>query len=376
MKRTIIALMMFSAIVPVLWADQIIDTRGLTYDGVVKKYRDFTVSLRLGGTGELISKKLWQIRKMEIAGNKAFNQAETLLGEKKYTEAIASYDKAYRAAAGKAAWMKRLIRDRRYQAIVAGGMIKRAVEDWIALVDAAKTDPAALNLCPTKFAPAGSPANIAAIQILDAKTVQLQKNKKQNRKYIARILNLKMKIQEADGDAAGATRTAEQITKLGESTISRGPTSPTKAPDNETQPVEASDAPDLAVLGRLLKSGKVDGVIRKIRSNLKEYGKPQLPGAMLLLGKAQLQKYEQGGKKDRKLLIQAGLNLVWVYAEFGSEPEAPEALYLAAQVNRQLNEPVAVRKALEVLVDSYDGGSENPWVTKAEKELAEMSAGK
>ena len=125
-----------------------------------------------------------------------------------------------------------------------------------------------------------------------------------------------------------------------------------------------------------MKSGKAEGVIRKIRSNLKEYDKRQLPGAMLLLGKAQLQKYEQGGKKDRKLLIQAGLNLVWVYAEFGSEGEAPEALYLAARVNRQLNEPVAVRRALEVLVDSYGGANENPWATRAEKELAEMSAGK
>ncbi len=71
-----------------------------------------------------------------------------------------------------------------------------------------------------------------------------------------------------------------------------------------------------------------------------------------------------------------GLNLVWVYAEFGSEGEAPEALYLAARVNRQLNEPVAVRRALEVLVDSYGGANENPWATRAEKELAEMSARK
>ena len=369
MKQVLIALVLLFATPPLLWADQIIDTRGLPYDGVVKNYRDFTVFLQVGGTGKLIKKRLWQIRRMEIAGNGAFNQAEQLLEKKKFTEAIVSYDKAHRAARTKAAWIKTMIRDRRYGSLVAAGKIKRAVEDWLEMVDTTNADPAALNLCPTKFAPEGSPANQTAVQILDARAVQLLKDKKRNKAYVGRILILKMKIQEADGDDTGAIRTAEQIAKL-------DGIRPSSPKDNEKQPVAARNALNLAVLEQLMKSGKTDNVIQNIRANLKEYNNIQLPGAMLLLGKGLLQKYEQDGKRDRKLLIRAGLNLVWVYAEFASTPEAPEALYLAAVVNRQLHEPPAVRKALEVLVESYGGSDENPWAAKAAKELAEMSPGK
>ena len=134
--------------------------------------------------------------------------------------------------------------------------------------------------------------------------------------------------------------------------------------------------PDLAVLEQLMKSGKTDYVIQTIRTNLGEYNKKGLPGAMLLLGKALLQKYDQDEKKDRKLLIRAGLNLVWVYAEFASSPEAPESLYIATVVHRKLHEPAAVRMALKVLVDSYGGADKNPWSAKAAKELTEMSPGK
>ena len=63
-----------------------------------------------------------------------------------------------------------------------------------------------------------------------------------------------------------------------------------------------------------------------------------------------------------------------VYAEFPRSRQAPQALYLAAQVHRALGEVPAVDAALRELIDNYEQDAKNEWVAKARKELADRKA--
>jgi tetratricopeptide (TPR) repeat protein len=391
LSRLLAGLVIFTAAASSVVADDLIDAKGLPFEGAIQDFRDYELTFRLTGTGRDLKRPLAEIRKLTIVGQDAFNQAEALLGKKQYDQAVKAYEQALSAAGGEA-WLERLIRGRRYQAVVAGGHIDQAVKDWLAMMDESSGAKAVSALRPATFGSEGSAANTTAIGLLDAKAEELKRNPEANKDYLTDVLTLKMKIQEATGDEEGATKTAEGITGLGGKAEPSGepaaeeaePSEESAAEEGETEsPTQPASSPpateqksDLDVLGRLLKAGKIDDVIAQIEPRLKDTPVDQLPGSLLLLGKAQWAKYNQGGEKDRKLLLKAGLNFMWVYSHFNDEDEAPEALYLAAQVNRELGEPEAVGRALTELVNEYGGEEEeeNPWVAKARRELDELSS--
>lgn len=126
---------------------------------------------------------------------------------------------------------------------------------------------------------------------------------------------------------------------------------------------------DLAVLGKLLQAGKAKAVSARISGNIDRFSKKGLPAALLMLGHAQLQAFHMEKRKNRKMLTQAGLNFMWVYAQFPRSKQAPEALFYAAQVNRELDQPTASTLALHEIIRQYSAGRYGEWAWKAQQEL-------
>ncbi|MBN1941846.1 MAG: hypothetical protein JW849_00985 [Phycisphaerae bacterium] len=345
-------------------ADELIDARGLPYQGAILGYQNRTIRLRSTTLGREKTCPLDQIRSLKIDGLDALNQAEALAAKKKYPQAVEAYDKALQSAPTDRAWLASLLADRRYQALARAGKIDKALQEWLAMAAEAPDDKIIQAIMPQTFAPQGDPANAQAVKLLDAEVARLGKNAK-TREHVKRLLTLKMKLLEAMGESENAAVVARDITQLD--------APPAEAGREGTQDDEAEPAPapppaatgDLAVLGQLVKAGQYDEVIRKLAPRMETLPRNDLAAPLFLLAKAQWLKYQADEPKDPKLLLRAGLNLMWVYSAYGDSDEAPEALFLTAEMHRALKDPVAEQSALEELIEQFGGAGDNPWVEKA-----------
>jgi TolA-binding protein len=347
--------------------DQLIDARGLPYEGSISDYHARTISMRATNTGRTITRTVDQIRALTLEGFNAFNQAEDLVAKKKYKQALPVYDKALQTDRAKREWIKALVTDRRYQACAKAGLIDRALKDWLAMMDADPNDKISQALMPETFALQGDPANAAALKLLNAKLTELKDAPKDVGDYARRLLKLKMKLLEAMGEEEKATAAAEAITRLNAPPAAKIASDIAGNEEDESQPTRATS--DLDVLKRLVEAGKYDDVIKKLAPRIKSLPRNDLAGPLFLLAKAQWLKYQADEPKDRKLLLRAGLNLMWVYSAYGNSDEAPEALFLTAQLHKALNDTDAARNALEELVEQFGGADDNPWVTRAQELL-------
>jgi tetratricopeptide (TPR) repeat protein len=335
--------------------DVVLDERGIATEGKVLGYKDRIVLLLLP-TQRQLERPIEDVRKITLADQPDFTQAEMLRSEKKYDQALEAYQKAARRA--RADWLKQLIADRRYQALLESGQLDKAIKAWLGMMDESNRSEAAQRLMPKTFGPAGSKANAQAIKLLDSKVESLSGSPKKNQAYIVQLLKLKMKIQQVDGDTAGLAKTLEQIDRVtGKTSPDASAGSPTAAPARDTA---------LMLLDGKFKVGKYAEVRQEIESNFKSYRRADRPAALLLLARSQRELAREAA--DRDLLIEAGLNFMTVFCEYSGSAQATEALYRAAEVNQALNNQPAARAALRELIDQY-GSAKDPWVDKARTAL-------
>ena len=119
-------------------------------------------------SGRSFDKPIRELTSVTIGGMRQLNQAEVLVKEGKFAEAVAEYDKADKSEVAKP-WQQRLIRYRRLAALSSARLIGRAVEDWLAVVDECATSRAAVAMAPGVPADRGSPENAKAIKLLEAR---------------------------------------------------------------------------------------------------------------------------------------------------------------------------------------------------------------
>lgn len=391
MKQIAVFLVCVAMITPAAFcdSDKIVTAKRIPYSGKLVGCEGYVVAIKLASR-RTIKKNLADISQIVAEDNDALTEAEAAVKEKRYEEASALYDKALKNA--RTTWMKRLIGIRRFQALGKSEKIDKSVAEWIKRCD---ESPAAIELkiAPAGFAPKSSEANKRGIAALEKKIKTLEKNLDRNKAYITALLNLKMKIQEANENQDAVVFTVTQI-----EAVTAGQPRPTETPakkpvakpaaESAAAPAAATpDAPELELktnvgwknldaLEGLLKAGKAGkagAVIEKIQAGLGKYDSKQLPSALLLLGKAQLQKFDADGKTDKKLPVAAGLNFMRVYACFGKAPQAPEALYLAGIANEIIGDDNAAERAMKKLVVEYSQTDpENEFVVKAKKKLTEL----
>ena len=305
--------------------------------------------------GGVIRKPVAEITFLKILGRSDLSEAEQLMktGEK----AIARYDKAFRVAGE--SWMKRLVRHRLLRALDQAGTIGRAVEQWLAIVDANEASAQALALRPEKLAPKGSGENARAIELLVGKLGGVSEPS-----YAAAIRQLLLKVYWAEGREKQAVALAKAI---GESPAVR---EPGRERDPRPTPAGTLQA-QLEAAAVLIGSGRADQALPQIEANLKSYSHVDLSRALLLAGRAQMQMARKADKDgQRRLLLKAGLNFMRVAFFFPDRDEAPEALYEAGRVNALLGNTAAARTAFQQVLERYP---KQKIAQKARAEVAAMS---
>ncbi len=349
MRNATIALVILAA-AAVASADEVVLSSGLTYANIrVTDVSDFRITYRLRSGRTPEPKELSKVASVKINSLPAFNEAERLLGQKKYAEAVKAYDEV--AKKTRRPWQNRLIAYRRLRALNALGKIARGVEEWLRLTDEVVGSkvglPLALKTAPARLAAKGDRENARAISALEKKAREVK-----NADYLLAIRQMLLKLYTREGMADKAAAIAR--------IIQGGTTGPSKGPNGGAKFQAGLEAARV-----LLEQGKADEVITSIGRNLRNYSHEQLSTALLLLGRAQFAKAQK--TKDRVLMLKAGLNLMRVVAFFPAGEDAPEALYYVAGVNVALGNRNAAQRALKRVAEG-----KSKFASKAKRDLEAM----
>jgi len=342
--------------------DDIIPVSGIPYMGVqVTDVSGLEISFRWGGRTH--RKPLSEVKSIRLTDYPAITAAEDLLAKGKAAEAADAYDKSARSF-GADDWQSRLIRHRRLLAADRAGRVGRAVADWLAIVEEARTSRRALALRPSHLGRRGSEDNAKAIDLLAAR-LETPPVPDELKAPIGRLL---VDLYTLEGKQAKA----DEMKKLLRAAPAPPPKGGTTEPPANEQPVEVSSAglgAQLAAVAEDIKGRRYASAMQAIQNNLRNYQERELPQAMLLLGKAQLLSYENGAARSRETLNKAGLNFMWVVvAAHPGSAEAAEAMYLAGRVCRLLGNRTAADNAFRDVVRSCRN-SRKEWADKAAAEL-------
>ena len=322
---------------------------GLSYTNVtVTGVADGQIKFRTAAAEP--TKPLGKVSLVQITGRGRFNRAEELAAAGKFADAIYIYDELADASSG---WFKDLVALRRLAALNAAGMIDRATRQWLALGEQTKAAPWAMSLRPTKLAKAGSKENDEAIRLIKAAL-----DKKPNESLANEAQQLLLALYQAQKRSGEAQKLATTMVGSDEEEASA------VAPNRLDAQLQAARA--------LLAQGQAQQALDSIQSSLNEYPPSQLSEAMLLAGKARLALAKSAVADVRaELTVQAGLDLMRVVAYYPASAEAPEAMYLAGQVNERFDPPNsnAAARAYQQVLQLY-GDSE--FAAKAAKALAAL----
>ncbi len=355
MRQTTIilaAIMLFSGLA-------VADT--LTISGIGRSVRVVDVTkgnIAYEFNGRDYDKSLGEVSYIALSGHRDFTKAEDALKAGKFAEAVAAYT-ACEAAAGKPAWVGRLIRYRRLQAAIGAKMAGLAVADWLGIVGEGGTSRLAVMMAPEVVATKGSAENAKAIALLEKRV-----GGKGDAMFAAKVKEILLNLYAVEG-------LSDKAAMLNASTA---PATTTETPGRSGVPQVSDPVVSVGPVSRNLeaaasqiKLGQYDAAVEEIKSKLKRFRARELPGALLLQGKALQLSYKKGGAKDRKKLLAAGLCFMRVAACFdASTPEVPEALYLAAMVERAVGNRVAGDNALRLLISRH---RTSKWAEKAQAAL-------
>ncbi len=334
-------------------ADSIKLTSGIMYDPVkIMGASDGMIRFLWGKS--TLSKPVSKVAFINITDDGNFTKGENLLGQGKYAEAEKAYSSAQRTATK---WKKTLIDYRLLAVSNAAGDIDKSTARWLKIVDDANASAGALSLRPKKLAPPKSKANDRAITLLNGKIKETKSDA-----YVKAIRELLVDLYERQGQLAKAR--AEAMKLAGKT--------PTSKPSNGTKTLPVGSANvQLRLASLSMKDGQFDEVIELLQPRMKQFAAPELPTAMLLLGKARLEKAKAEPKKpaSRKLLIEAGLDLMRVAVFFTSSSEAPHSLFLAGEVNERLGNARGAKAAYSAVVRRY---AKSPAAKDAKKAMERM----
>ena len=328
-------------------ADSVKLTNGLTYEPVkIKNVTDGIICYRMA-TGAIVTKPLTQVARVTITRDKDLTQAEKLLVEGKYAQAEKFYLKSLKKAV--APWKKNLIEYRLLVINQLTGKIDKAVEIWLKIVDASNASIGTLALCPKKLAPAKSPANDQAIDILEKKLKTVT-----SKPYSQAILKLLVNLYERQGNLEKARQAATRL-------LGKQHTQSTTATSGETsqpqQPIrQHSYEPQLRLARISLRAGRYNEVVSQLEPLLSKLSDKELPEGLYLIGRAKLELSKRTTDKDKakKLLLEAGIKFMEVVSYFPQHSRAPWALLLAGKVNQRLGNITAARKAYLTVIKQYN----------------------
>lgn len=355
------------------WADKVVL---LTSDGKSEMTRDKVsvldfkngeIKFRQVSGGSETTKNLKDVPLINLDEQPAFNDAEVKAKAGKYAEAMEQYDLAARDAKD---WQAALVAYRSLRVAKLAKKTDKAVTIWLKLADQSGGDKNVLTFRPdaNSFGAKGSAANKSAITTLESKRTEL-KGKADRVDYRGAVLQLLMelytaednatKIAEIAGDITGAANTASGNT--GGSTGNTGGAVSVVA-NVGSGGAAGSDSAVASKLGaykKLMDMGQIskkdmESIVSSFQSDRDTYRNDDLALALLVAGRAQFMLYQQADdKSESKPLVDAGLNLMRVFAFFPESDLSAEALFYAGQVNEELGNPKGAKSAYERIVRGY-----------------------
>jgi tetratricopeptide (TPR) repeat protein len=313
--------------------------------------------------GQTVRKALDAIAKMHITGQDNLNEAEDLMAKGNVADAIKAYDLAVDRA-GDVDWLKQLAVARRLKALgQAPDKIDRAVTEWLALLDQTKGAKFAITLRPTKLAVKGSKANDDAIAALESK----EGESGAEGPALSAIRRLLADLYQAQGNADKAKAMAA---KMGGKPVA-GQTPQTG--DNPHTPAASGGSPEelLQTAESQIGHGNADQALTSLKGSLQQFTVNELPKALMLMGKAQMEMAKTAkGEQAKELLDAAGLNFMRVVTFYPTITEVPaEAGYLAGKVSLELGNRSAARAAFNRVRERYNG---SPFAAQADKAVSAM----
>lgn len=339
MRATVFLVVMGACGLP-LCADEIEAKMGssfMTYSAVkITNFADGKVAYTTSN-GQNLVKPLGDIRRVSIKSVESLDEAEKMrIKGDAWADAVKLYDTAHAKAQRK--WQQTLIAARRLGALNGGGMVDRAVKEWLVLVDENPGAAWALAARPTIMARQGAAANKAAMTTLERKRT----SGKRAPAYDAAIVDVLMKLYNHEGLTAKAAALAD------------GSTPPSNGNGGNGGHVPAAGA--FSRIEAWLNDDKPGKAVDAIEKSLLSYTREQLPRALLLRGRARvLQAAGKTGQEKDRLLLQGGLDFMRVYSAFRTSREASEALFRAGRVHTMLSKRniKAARAAYKQVISEF-----------------------
>jgi tetratricopeptide (TPR) repeat protein len=333
-----------------------VKVKGMPYDSVtITAVADGQITFRTSA-GALVTKPLKDVASINLAGDPAFTKAEGLLADKKFAEAAA----AYATASGGDAWKKTLLSCRLLAANDQAGRIDEAAKAWIDLLSVS-AGAATLAMKPVTLGEKGSAANDKAIALVKTAADAAKNADARNalRGLLADLYERQGKIDEASAIAktlVGETPTSRPTAGTGTGTVGTPTgTGATSTPAVAPAPTGASAAAALRMAKLNMDKGDLAGAISQIEPRLNDCTRAELPQALYVLGRCQLDLARTDGDADhaRDTCVRAGLNLMRVAVFFPDHEYAADALLRAGLANEGLKNVTAARSAYSGVVSRY-----------------------
>lgn len=336
-----------------------VTVKGLTYrDAKVTGIENGQLVVEING--QTVHKPLESVTKVTITGQDSLNEAEGLAAGGKIADAVKAYDQAVDRT--DMDWVKQLAVARRLKALgQSPDLIDRAVTEWLALLDQTKEAKFAISLRPTKPAAKGSKANEDAIAALEAK----EKGLANDSPSASEMRGLLADLYRVQGNADKAK---DMALKMSSGKPAAGSTA--QVSDNSHGPGADLEGV-LKTAKEQIDNGGAERALAGIKGAMQQFTVAELPKALMLMGKAQMELAKTAkGDKAKELRMAAGLNFMRVVTFYPTITElAAEAGYLAGKVNLEMGNRAAARAAFHRVVENY---SSSPFAAEAAKATEAM----
>ncbi|MEM8874692.1 MAG: hypothetical protein AAGD32_10585 [Planctomycetota bacterium] len=346
LRRTLLAAVVSLSIAALAVADTVYTTTGLSFarvevigiDGDELRFRN--------SQGRESTRPINEVARLELDGQRGFNEAEIAFTSRKFGEATDGYLKTIRG--GFPEWMKRYAATRLMTAAMEVGRFEDAVAGYVVLAEQAPTE-----------ATTRKPAAPNKIGQLDEAADELREAlaRRPSEEVEQALLSLLLDVERGRKDNAETAKIIERLTVL--------------AGDADGSGLGTAQLADLKLSQAqlALDSGDLDEAAAAINDNAKLFALPRQQ-ASALFTLANIAEARAG--QDRQKILDAALAYMKVVAHFESIPDAPHvsaSLLKVADLHAQIGETATARQLYEAVAEEYPASDE---AAVAERKLGDM----
>lgn len=346
LRRTLLAAVASFSLVAVALADTVYTSTGLSFarveivgiEGDVLRFRN--------SQGRESTRPLAEVARLELDGQRGFNDAEIAFTSRKFGDAADGYLKTVRG--GFPEWMKRYSATRLMTAAMEVGRFEDAVAGYVVLAEQAPDEAVTRKpIAPDKIGQLNEAANELR-EALDRRPGEIVERA---------LLSLLLDVERGRKDSDATIKIVERLTKL--------------AGDADGSGLGNAQLADLKLSQAqiALDKGALDDAAAVINDSAGLFALPRQQ-AQALFTLANIAEAQAG--EDRQKNLDAALAYMKVVAHFEAIPDAPHvaaSLLKVADLHAKIGETVTARQLYQAVAEEYPASSE---AAVAEGKLGEM----